>query len=86
MERLIICCMYIGNLEKTDQNDYTILHHLCRWGQGEWLDKILEGLEHKVKIDLLFKGGATPSPFVMCLTSGNDSLAANMVNKYYKRK
>ena len=76
----------IGNLEKIDQSGYTVLHHLCRWGQEEWLDKLLDGLEHKMKIDLLFRNGAKPSPFIMCLTAGNDAFAANMVNKYYKRK
>ena len=76
----------IGNLENTDQSGYTILHHICRWGEEKWLDKLLDGLDHKMKIELLFRNGVKPSPFILCLTAGNDVFAANMVNKYYKRK
>ena len=76
-----------GSIVEEDERGCNILHYVCKWGQLEWVDRFLEDCNEEEKITKLFKNSEnnpeSVSPFILCVRSGNDELAAAMLKHYF---
>ncbi|KAI6660867.1 hypothetical protein LOD99_13591 [Oopsacas minuta] len=76
-----------GSIVEEDERGYNILHYVCKWGQLEWVDRFLDDCNEEEKLTKLFKNSDNNpesfSPFIICVRSGNDELAAAMLKHYF---